>query len=259
MWAGPQPHVAPRTGDFGYNWSMTSVVLIHGAYNELWGPHELAARWIPALQDGLWHVGSTIDPSDISVCFYGDLFRHDPEAVDSGHWTSTRAGVEDALVETVGHDTLDTLTQLAGRQTYERTVDMLASMAVDPALADRVRQRLVDLLDDTRILVSHSLGTVIAHQVLVAHPEIAVGTLLTLGSPLGSPPFTTDGEWPGRTERWVNVVALTDPVAQPGRVPDRFGSRVEERLIDNGHRGHHPEPYLNSRAVGDVVAAALAT
>ena len=102
--------VALWTGDFGYNWSMTSVVLIHGAYNELWGPHELAARWIPALQDGLWHVGSTIDPSDIAVCFYGDLFRRDPEAVDSGHWTSTRAGVEDALVETVGHDTLDTLT-----------------------------------------------------------------------------------------------------------------------------------------------------
>jgi hypothetical protein len=167
--------VARRTSDVGDNWSMMSVVLIHGAYNELWGPHELAARWIPALQDGLWHVGSTIDPADISVCFYGDLFRHDPEAVDSRHWTSTRAGVEDALVETVGHDTLDTLTQLAGRQTYERTV------------------------------------------------------------------------------------ALTDPVAQPGRVPDRFGSRVEERLIDNGHRGHHPEPYLNSRAVGDVVAAALAT
>ena len=66
--------------------------------------------------------GSTIDPSDIAVCFYGDLFRHDPEAVDSGHWTSTRAGVEDVLVETVGHYNIrDTLTQLAGRQTYERT------------------------------------------------------------------------------------------------------------------------------------------
>ena len=100
--------------------------------------------------------------------------------------------------------------------------------------------------------------SVIAHEALVAHPEVAIETLLTLGSPLGSPPFMTEGEWPGSTARWVNVVAITDPVALPGRVQDRFGSRVEERLIDNGHRGHHPEPYLNSRAVGEVIAATLA-
>ena len=86
---------------------------------------------------------------------------------------------------------------------------------------------------------------------------MAIETLVTLGSPLGSPPFMTEGEWPGSVARWVNVVAITDPVAQPGRVPDRFGARVEERLVDNGHRGHHPEPYLNSSVVGQVVAEAL--
>jgi pimeloyl-ACP methyl ester carboxylesterase len=238
---------------------MASIVLVHGAYNELWGPNELAARWIPALQDGLWHVGRSIGPNEISVCFYGDLFRRDPEVVGAEQWAATRAGVEDTLTETVGEDALEQLAQLAGRQTYERTVDMFATMAADPSLRDRVRRRLLDLLDDTDVLVAHSLGTVVAHQVLVAHPEVAVGTLVTLGSPLGAPPFLTDGAWPGSAERWVNVVSVTDPVPEPGRVPDRFGNRVEERLVDNGHRGHHPEPYLNSRAVGEVVAAALAT
>ncbi len=237
---------------------MTSILLIHGAFNELWGPHEIAARWVPALQDGLWQVGHTIDPDDVSICFYGDLFRRDPETVDDDRWAATRAGVEDSLTETLGEATLDSLTHLAGRQTYERTVDMFTSMATDPSLADRVRQRLLDRLDGTEVLIAHSLGTVIAHQVLTAHPELTVGTLVTLGSPLGAPPFMTSGEWPGSTTRWVNVVATTDPVAQPGRVPARFGSKVEERLIDNGHRGHHPEPYLNSRAVGEVVAEALA-
>jgi len=236
---------------------MSSIVLIHGAYNELWGPHELAARWIPALRDGLWHVGRTIDPDDISICFYGDLFRRDPEVIDSEQWEATRAGVEDALTEDAGEDALNALSQLAGRQTYERTVDMFTSMAADPTLTDQVRQRLLDRLDGADILIAHSLGTVVAHQTLVANPEVAIETLLTLGSPLGSPPFMTEGEWPGSTTRWVNVVATTDPVAQRGRVPDRFGTRVEERLIDNGHRGHHPEPYLNSRAVGEVVAATL--
>lgn len=238
---------------------MTSIVLIHGAFNELWGPHEVAARWIPALQDGLWHVGRTIDPTDVSICFYGDLFRRDPSVIDSDRWAETRAGVEDSLIETFGQDSLDGLTRLAGRQTYERTIDMFTSMADDPSLADRVRQRLLDRLVGTDVLVAHSLGTVIAYQVLLAHPDIAVDTLVTLGSPLGAQPFTTTGAWPGSTRRWVNVVAITDPVAQPGRVPERFGSAVEERLIDNGHRGHHPEPYLNSRAVGEAVAEALGT
>lgn len=38
----------------------------HGVDNELWGPNGLAARWIPALQDGLRHVERTIDPTEIS-------------------------------------------------------------------------------------------------------------------------------------------------------------------------------------------------
>ena len=52
-------------------------------------------------------------------------------------------------------------------------------------------------------------------------------------------------------------MALTDPVAQPSRGPDRFESRVEEQLVDNGRRGHRPEPHLNSRAVGEAASAAL--
>ena len=233
---------------------MTSIVLVHGAYNELWGPHEVAARWIPALQDGLWRAGQTIEPADVSVCFYGDLFRRDPELIDADQWASTRAGVEEALTANFGEDALESLAQLAGRHVKERTIDMFASMAADPTLADQVRQRLLDQLDDADILVAHSLGTVIAYQVLVAHPEISIDTLVTLGSPLGAPPFTMDGEWPGSAKRWVNVVAVTDPVAEVGRVPERFGNQVEERLIDNGHRGHQPEPYLNSRAVGEAIA-----
>jgi hypothetical protein len=38
---------------------------------------------------------------------------------------------------------------------------------------------------------------------------------------------------------------------------ERFGDRVEEVLVDNGHRAHAPEPYLNSAATGAALAAAL--
>jgi len=66
----------------------------------------------------------------------------------------------------------------------------------------------------TRVLVGHSLGTVVAYEALCAHPEWPVTTLVTLGSPLGirklifdrlQPPPERDGMsgrvgGPGRAE-----------------------------------------------------------
>ena len=57
---------------------MARIVIVHGAFNELWGPNELKARWLPAVRDGLWHHGVEVDADDVAVCFYGDLFRHHP-------------------------------------------------------------------------------------------------------------------------------------------------------------------------------------
>jgi pimeloyl-ACP methyl ester carboxylesterase len=238
---------------------MAAIVLVHGAFNELWGPNELRSRWIPALQDGLWHADRTIDPGDATVCFYGDLFRRDPEIADD-RWATTRAGVEDLISAGAGADGLASLTALAGKETLDRTIDMFTMMVEDPGLADQVQARLLDALgDDTRVLVAHSLGTVVAVKALTTHPDVQIDTLITMGSPLGSGPFErfVDGQWPGATRRWVDVVATTDPVAEIGRVAGLFGDRVEQRTVDNGHRGHAPEPYLNSRQVGEAIAAAL--
>ena len=92
---------------------MASVVLIHGAFNELWGPHELKARWLPAVRDGLWLNGATIDESDVDVCFYGDLFRIEPETLDADEWAESRAGAEELLEAVAGGDTLGFLGQAA--------------------------------------------------------------------------------------------------------------------------------------------------
>jgi hypothetical protein len=54
----------------------------------------------------------------------------------------------------------------------------------------------------------------------------------------------------------VNVRAIGDKAAA---VPlrEKFGDRVEDVLVDNGHRAHAPEPYLNAAVTGAAVAAAL--
>ena len=62
---------------------MAKIVLVHGAFHELWGPHEITARWVPALRDGLWHHGAEITERDVAVAFYGDSFRPDPEVTSA--------------------------------------------------------------------------------------------------------------------------------------------------------------------------------
>ncbi|MGI9601354.1 MAG: hypothetical protein ACR2QE_05695 [Acidimicrobiales bacterium] len=240
---------------------MSRIVLIHGAFNELWGPHELKARWLPAVQDGLWRNNTTITADDVDVCFYGDLYRIDPSTLDMEQWQQTRAGAEDILSAAGGEDALEILAQAAGKAAYDRTVDMVAIMASHPDLKRNVEKRFLDsLASDTRVVVAHSLGTVISYRTLCAHPEIELDTLVTLGSPLGSGFFVDDeppGAWPGSVNRWVNVCAHGDQVAYPSQVAKHFGDRVEEIEIDNGHRGHDPEPYLNARLTGAAIAAAL--
>jgi pimeloyl-ACP methyl ester carboxylesterase len=140
---------------------------------------------------------------------------------------------------------------------------MVTIMATTPDLRARA-EAMVD--DDTRVIVSHSLGTLLSYMALCNHPHWRVHTFVTLGSPLASPmiferldppPIDGKGQWPGSIERWVNVRAIGDKAAAfPLR--EKFGPRVEEVLIDNGHRAHDPEPYLNAAATGAVIAAALA-
>ena len=237
---------------------MARIVLVHGAFNELWGPHEIKARWLPAVRDGLWHHGASIDADDVAVCFYGDQFRLDLDTLDMDAWRQSKAGAEELLESIGGADALEFLSQAAGKAAYERTVAMVAIMAGDPTLRERIHDRLLERINrDTRTVVAHSLGSVIAYRALCAHPEVEIDTLVTLGSPLGGD-FLDDDEtaWPGSVQRWVDISARGD-VAASGSVADRFGDRVEEHRIDNGHRAHDPEPYLNSRATGWAITRAL--
>ena len=246
---------------------MARIVLVHGAFNELWGPHELRARWLPAVRDGLWHHDVAIADDDVAVCFYGDLFRRTPGAGDDPTFAQTRAGIAEALSDLGGGDAVAALGQAANDAAFDRTVDMVTVMATTPDLREQMRARAEPLVTgETRVIVAHSLGTLLSYMALCRHPRWNVHTLVTLGSPLASPmifehldPPAVDGvgQWPGSVRRWVNVRAVGDKAAA---VPlgERFGSRVEEVLVDNGHRAHDPEPYLNAAATGAAIAAALA-
>ena len=94
----------------------------------------------------------------------------------------------------------------------------------DPTLRAAVQARVAGCIaPDTRVVVAHSLGSVVAYEALSAHPGWPVTTLVTLGSPLGirnlifdrlhPAPIDGQGVWPAGIVRWSNVADRGDVVA----------------------------------------------
>jgi hypothetical protein len=49
---------------------MATVVTVHAPFHELWGQHQTAGRWIPALRDGLTRPGAEV-VSELAAPFDG--------------------------------------------------------------------------------------------------------------------------------------------------------------------------------------------
>jgi hypothetical protein len=138
----------------------------------------------------------------------------------------------------------------------------------DELIRAPAQQRVLDLVgDDTRVIVGHSLGSVVAYE--CAHRLTQpLPLLLTLGSPLGLRTILTDRlrpppSFPPRVGRWVNVADREDVVAAELDLRPRFAgdlpasSRFESVLVNNGSSPHSPVHYLGKIAVGGAISEAL--
>ena len=131
---------------------MARIVLVHGAFNELWGPNELKARWLPAVRDGLWHHRVEVSEHDVDVCFYGDLFRRHPGTEEEELLEKARPGIAEVLGDLEGVAALAAIADAAGEAVFERTVDMVTVMTAEPEMRDRLRERIEAVIhDDTRV------------------------------------------------------------------------------------------------------------
>jgi hypothetical protein len=138
-------------------------------------------------------------------------------------------------------------------------------------LHDAEKKRLVleraceAITQGTRVVIGHSLGSIVAYEALCTPENWKIDTLITIGSPLGirrlvfdvlTPrPKASIGIWP-RVRRWVNIADRGDIVALEKELAPRFGN-VEDILVYNGWQAHDAVRYLNSREVGEVIGAAL--
>ena len=247
---------------------MSRVVLVHGAFNELWGPNEIAGRWVPALRDGLWHAGADVSPDDISVAFYGDLFRLDPDTgeVPDPADLAAKSGLMDVIGSMPGIQGIETIAKAVGDAANQRLMDQAGRFLAAGDVRRKVRARVDAHLDeDTELVIAHSLGTIVSYLILADRPELSPA-FITMGSPLASSfvfdqlkPAPEDGVgvWPGGVRSWTNIVAVGDPACGGKGFGRRFGDQVREHMVDNGHRAHDPEPYLNAAVTGAAVARGL--
>ncbi|WP_372352572.1 hypothetical protein [Streptomyces sp. KL116D] len=291
---------------------MASVVVVHGIAQQYLGGRTLHTAVAPALLDGLDLAGGPpLTEKDVDVAFYGHWFRPPGATTKSADrsWThrDVAEGFETDLLMALW---AEAARSHPGRvpapdpgeshkavtpRTVQRALYALSKL-LPPRFTDRflvgvlkqvrlyltddgVRERVQECVarcvtDDTRVVVGHSLGSVVAYEALAANPAWNVRTLVTLGSPLGLPRLVFDrlrpgpvdgrGSWPGTVRSWTNVCDRGDVVALAERLGPLFGDppgdgrrTVTDVLVDNGWNAHDIVRHLTAVQTGSAVAEGL--
>jgi hypothetical protein len=281
---------------------MTQIVLVHGIGKQVQGPRTLLADICPALCDGLALAGAKITPGQVSMAFYGDIFRR-PGQRDLGSPELDASDVTDpldhALLMAWWQEARCTEPNVPGpndparlRTPYpiQQALDALSHSKFFADISERllifsarqVRRYLSEpevraaaqarvashVTTYTKVIVAHSLGSVVAYEALCAHPEWSEIALVTLGSPLGvrnlifdrlrPAPTAGKGYWPPSVTQWTNIADRGDAVALVKDLSQSFGSRVSNVLVHNGAKAHDVRPYLTALETGQAIAAGIA-
>jgi hypothetical protein len=159
-------------------------------------------------------------------------------------------------------------------------------------IGSMIRERLQKVLipqlkkDYHVCLISHSLGTVVAYDVLWKISRMSeytklhqkkIDLFLTLGSPLGDPVIQKqlydnnepeDGRYPANIREWKNFSAKDDFISHDEKLADNFREMVDRRLVsritdqfiynfwvgDDGLNSHKLYGYLDNFKVAKVIA-----
>ena len=283
---------------------MALVVAVHGVGKQTLGEESLLKDWVPALCDGVHRAGGPeLGAGEVAMGFYGDLFRPAGQVLAVGDplltaadvaegfeqdllfaWWQEAARVDPAVVAPEA-DTLArtprsvqaALRALAGSRFFSDIA--LRSLVFDlkqvrryleePVLRIEARERVKALISpQTRVVVGHSLGSVVAYEALCSLSGHKVRALVTLGSPLGIPMvferlLPSGGPWPAGTAggrddlRWTNVADQGDVVALVKDLRPLFGTELASVTVDNGAHAHDATSYLTDKLTGTAIAAAL--
>ena len=284
---------------------MALIVVVHGVGQQVEGELTLHDRYFSALQQGMVRAGRTIKPDDVVFASYGELFRppaemlsplpyFDAESVADGYESELllalwqRASMVDPRVVPPDEEVLGrspvwasrALAALSRSRYFAEVADRLLignlkqvhCYFTDATLRSKIREAVADKISaDTRVVIAHSLGTVVAYEVLSSPLESASLSFVSLGSPLGLPNLVFDrlqpaprprgedprGYWPARIRAWTNIADAGDVVALVEDLRPLFGSDIRQIRVHNGAHAHDMAPYLTDPLTGSAIMAGL--
>jgi pimeloyl-ACP methyl ester carboxylesterase len=287
---------------------VSRVVCVHGIGQQRGSAETLHAAWAPALCGGVGHAGGRLAEAEVGCAFYGILFRPPGRHLAAGdppipaedldgfeqellaEWWSEASRTDEAVLAPDARTLARTprsvqgaLRALSGSRFFaamgERALlgdlRQVRDYFHDPEIRQQARERVGEAVgDDTRVLVGHSLGSVVAYEAVQANPEWPVRMLVTLGSPLGIPNLIFDrlepaplsaadaglgprGRWPGKGRQWVNVADQGDVVALVKDLRALFGPGVDCWVVNNGATAHDATPYLTAVETGRAIRHGL--
>ena len=283
------------------------IIGIHGLANKP-PPADKPGYWKKALIEGLRrNCGKTTDDLSFDFVYWADLrypegpitYADNPEpyyeapgkapfpSYQSGKW----AEIINAATRIVGTEVsfldLHTGVTRVGDLVLERELKDLAAYYDDAGFRETVRARLKDKLQEyngSRImLIGHSMGSIIAYDVLRRlgrdDPQFRVDHFVTIGSPLGMPHVKYKIQQENdlvRTRsivaRWTNFADRRDVVAIDAKLGDDYepndqGVKVADLPVINAYRSpldrspadkpnyHKSYGYLRTPEMSNVVRA----
>ncbi|NYV73777.1 antibiotic ABC transporter ATP-binding protein [Streptomyces sp. UH6] len=151
------------------------------------------------------------------------------------------------------------------------SLKQLAGYLTDDTVRQAARSRVAARITaDTRVVVAHSLGSVVAYETLCDPGLVGdrdVRVLVTLGSPLGMRALVTNrldpapeggrGVWPKGLRFWTNIADSTDIVSVVRELRPLFGEWVTDVPVCNGSHMHDATRYLTAVETGRAVVAGL--
>jgi hypothetical protein len=262
------------------------IICIHGRSNK---PEDGTLRnwWKNSVEEGLTQsTAALLGTTSFEMAYYADIHYVGGPVPDNendepyrkakkGAIKDYQQGLIDRLRERSGNwldnpvDWLEEHSHLfsaLGRRVAKKVLEDLGEYYSDRAVRTRVNDRLRSLLvehrEDEIILVSHSMGCIVAYEVLRElgrsrdYPGFVLEHFVTMGSPLGL--TVVKGNTLGTHGRlrtpscvrgsWVNFSAPQDFVALDAHLaddylPNSFGIQVRDALICNDYPGNEHKSY----------------
>lgn len=271
---------------------MVDVVAVHGIWMHRSRREDMHSAWLAAMVDGLRNTRSQHAESiSLECAFYGHEYNDGKSDLDPEYSEADlEAGLETELVAAIGaaveqEDDGDGKLYLPGGVqkalvAIQRTGLFQGLDSVVISFVKQVHRYLVDtdfrarahdevaaaMAHSPRLVIGHSLGSVIAYDWLRRNKPADPPALLTLGSPLGLEGIRRRlhqhpdrSRWPDGARSWTNVAAGHDAVAMVKELAPLYHPDVDDQPCTNPRKSaHFATSYLANVRVSRAIDAALA-